>query len=68
MHIYGLKKAFVKKSWQKSPKNNRITTRFLPLCNLKKGFCIAHAFGNTHQYYPIVSLEGMKTLHEYRYR
>jgi hypothetical protein len=36
--------------------------------NLEEGFCIAHAFGNTHQYYPIVSLEGMKTLHEYRYR
>jgi len=65
MHIlWKLKKAFVKEVMveiiEEQPHYNTLSTIVRNL--EEKGFVSHHAFGNTHQYYPIVSLE------EYRKR
>ena len=65
MHIlWKLKKAFVKEIMaeitEEQPHYNTLSTIVRNL--EEKGFASHNAFGNTHQYYPIVSLE------EYRKR
>ena len=65
MHIlWKLKKAFVKEIMaeitEEQPHYNTLSTIVRNL--EEKGFVAHYAFGNTHQYYPIVSLE------EYRKR
>ena len=65
MHIlWKLKKAFVKEVMaeitEEQPHYNTLSTIVRNL--EEKGFVAHNAFGNTHQYYPIVSLE------EYRKR
>ena len=60
MHIlWKLKKAFVKEVMaeitEEQPHYNTLSTIIRNLED--KGFVAHHAFGNTHQYYPIVKME-----------
>ncbi|MEE9348763.1 MAG: BlaI/MecI/CopY family transcriptional regulator [Flavobacteriaceae bacterium] len=74
MHVlWKLEKAFVKEVVVElpnpKPHYNTISTVIRKM--EEKGFVSHHAFGNTHQYYPIVSIEAyrktymQKTIHNY---
>ncbi|NND64066.1 MAG: BlaI/MecI/CopY family transcriptional regulator [Flavobacteriaceae bacterium] len=54
--LWELEKAFVKEIIEKLPGGNHYNTISTIVRNLEeKGFVAYHAFGKTHQYYPLVS-------------
>ena len=56
--LWDLKKAFVKEILAEMPHNNHYNTVSTIVRNLEeKGFVQHTAFGNTHQYFPVISRE-----------
>lgn len=54
--LWDLEKAFVKEIIEKLPGENHYNTISTIVRNLEdKGFVAYHAFGKTHQYYPLVT-------------